>query len=272
MNILISNDDGVYATGINILYDELKKNADVTVVAPDRERSASSHSLTIDRPLRVNEVKPGVFSVDGTPTDAVSIAVHSILKKKPDIIISGINYGGNICDDVIYSGTVSAAMEGAIMGIKSIAVSLVVNKGGGYLPKDPSLEENLELSFKKSAEFVWNLARAVHNGAHLPNTLLNVNIPQTIITKLPEHCFDYRITRQGKRHFEDYIVENIDPRGRKYYWIWGKNITFEEITGSDYEAVHSGLISISPIHLDMTNYNAMDKLKNMDFSLKHDKS
>ena len=106
MNILLSNDDGVYATGINILYEELKKKYDVTIVAPDRERSASSHSLTIDRPLRVNEIKPNVFSVDGTPTDAVNIGIHSIMKTKPDLVISGINYGGNICDDVIYSGTV----------------------------------------------------------------------------------------------------------------------------------------------------------------------
>lgn len=265
MKILLSNDDGVHATGINILYDELKKHADVVVVAPDRERSASSHSLTIDRPLRVNEVKPNVYSVDGTPTDAVSIAVHSILKEKPDIVISGINYGGNICDDVIYSGTVSAAMEGTVMGIKSIAVSLVVNKGGGYLPKDPSLEENLELSFRKAAEFTAHLASVIHKEPFPESTLLNVNVPQTIINKGEDDCFDYRITKQGKRYFEDYIVENIDPRGRKYYWIWGKNITFEDIGGSDYEAVHGGFISISPIHLDMTNYKGIDKLKSINF-------
>ncbi|MCL4321908.1 MAG: 5'/3'-nucleotidase SurE [Deltaproteobacteria bacterium] len=263
MNILLSNDDGVYATGINILFEELKKFADVVIVAPDRERSASSHSLTIDRPLRVNEIKPDIFSVDGTPTDAVNIAVHSVLKSKPDLIISGINYGGNICDDVIYSGTVSAAMEGAIMGIKSIAVSLVVNKGGGYLPKDPSLEDNLELSFQKAAEFVSNLASAVHKHSLPEYTLLNVNIPQTIINK--QNSFEYLVTRQGKRYFEDFVVEKIDPRGRKYYWIWGKNIRFEDVEGSDYEAVHNGLISVTPIHLDMTNYKAMEKLKNIDF-------
>ncbi|MCL4542376.1 MAG: 5'/3'-nucleotidase SurE [Deltaproteobacteria bacterium] len=263
MNILLSNDDGVYATGINILFEELRKFADVVIVAPDRERSASSHSLTIDRPLRVNEIKPDIFSVDGTPTDAVNIAVHSVLKSKPDLIISGINYGGNICDDVIYSGTVSAAMEGAIMGIKSVAVSLVVNKGGGYLPKDPSLEDNLELSFQKAAEFVLNLAFSVHKYSLPEYTLLNVNIPQTIINK--QNSFEYSITRQGKRHFEDFVVEKIDPRGRKYYWIWGKNIRFEDMPGSDYEAISNGVISVTPIHLDMTNYKAIEKLKNIDF-------
>ena len=266
MNILLSNDDGVYATGINILYEELKKKYDVTIVAPDRERCASAHSLTIDRPLRGNEIKPNVFSVDGTPTDAVNIGVHSIMKTKPDLVISGINYGGNICDDVIYSGTVSAAMEGAVMGIKSIAVSLVVNRGGGYLPKDASLEEDLEASFVKASEFVSNLASVFYKTGFSENTLLNVNIPQTIIKK-EKNPFEYRITRQGKRYFEDFVVEKTDPRGRKYYWIWGKNITFEDIKDSDYEAVHSGLISVTPIHLDMTNYKAMEKLKNIDFSI-----
>ncbi|MFW0883801.1 5'/3'-nucleotidase SurE [Candidatus Acidulodesulfobacterium sp. H_13] len=264
MNILLSNDDGVYATGINILFEELSKVADVVIVAPDRERSASSHSLTIDRPLRVNEIKPNIYSVDGTPTDAVNIAVHSLLKTKPDIVISGINYGGNICDDVIYSGTVSAAMEGAVMGIKSLAVSLVVNKGGGYLPKDQSLEENIELSFRKAAEFVSNLALVFNKSDFSKYTLLNINIPQTIIDK--ENVFEYKITKQGKRYFEDFIVEEMDPRGRKYYWIWGKNIKFDDISGSDYEAIHSGIISITPIHMDMTNYNALDKLKNIDFT------
>lgn len=266
MNILLSNDDGVYATGINILYEELSKKYDVTIVAPDRERSASSHSLTIDRPLRVNEIKPNIFSVDGTPTDAVNIGVHSIMKTKPDLVISGINYGGNICDDVIYSGTVSAAMEGAVMGIKSIAVSLVVNRGGGYLPKDASLEEDLEASFVKASEFVSNLASVFNKTGFSENTLLNVNIPQTIIKK-ENNPFEYRITRQGKRYFEDFVVEKTDPRGRKYYWIWGKNITFEDIKDSDYEAVHGGYISVTPIHLDMTNYKAMEKLKNIDFSI-----
>ena len=266
MNILLSNDDGVYATGINILHEELSKKYDVTIVAPDRERSASSHSLTIDRPLRVNEIKPNIFSVDGTPTDAVNIGVHSIMKTKPDLVISGINYGGNICDDVIYSGTVSAAMEGAVMGIKSIAVSLVVNRGGGYLPKDASLEEDLEASFVKASEFVSNLASVFNKTGFSENTLLNVNIPQTIIKK-ENNPFEYRITRQGKRYFEDFVVEKTDPRGRKYYWIWGKNITFEDIKDSDYEAVHGGYISVTPIHLDMTNYKAMEKLKNIDFSI-----
>jgi 5'-nucleotidase len=266
LNILLSNDDGVYATGINILFEELQKIANVVVVAPDRERSASSHSLTIDKPLRINEIKPNVYSVDGTPVDAVNIAVNSIMKIKPDLVISGINYGGNICDDVIYSGTVSAAMEGAVMGIKSIAVSLVVNKGGGYLPKDVSSEDDIEPSFRKAAQFISNLATVFNKDGFSENTILNVNIPQTIINK-EKNPFEYRITKQGKRHFEDFVVEKTDPRGRKYYWICGSNIIFEEIEGSDYEAVHGGLISVTPIHLDMTNYNAIEKLKKIDLSL-----
>ena len=269
MNVLISNDDGVFATGINILLDEFKfsgNNFNAVVVAPDRERSGSSHSLTLDRPLRVHEIKPGIYSVDGTPTDAVNIGIHSILKYKPDLVICGINYGGNICDDVTYSGTVSAAMEGTIMGIKSIAVSLVVNKGGGYLPTDPAKEKDIEISFRKAAKFIVSLAYIVAK-IELPKyTFLNVNIPQTIINS-PD--FEYKITRQGKRYFEDFVVEKVDPRGRKYYWIWGKNIKFEDIENSDYEAVHGGFISITPIQLDMTNYHAIEKLKNIDFSFKN---
>lgn len=264
MIILLSNDDGVYATGINILYEELSKIAEVFIVAPDRERSASSHSLTIERPLRVSRIKPNIYSVDGTPTDAVNIAVNYILKdKKPDMVISGINYGGNICDDVIYSGTVSAAMEGAIMGIKSIAVSLVVNKGGGYLPNDLSQEEDVEASFRKASEFVSKLAVVTYNSGFPEYTLLNVNIPQTIINK--KDSFEYRITRQGKRHFKDFVTEKTDPRGRKYYWIYGEEIVFDRIPGSDYEAVHEGIISITPIHIDMTNHSALDKLKDINF-------
>ena len=152
------------------------------------------------------------------------------------------------------------------MGIKSIAVSLVVNKGGGYLPKDASLEEDLEASFRKAARFVSNLASVFNKSGFSENTLLNVNIPQTIIKK-EKNPFEYRITKQGKRYFEDFVVEKMDPRGRKYYWIWGKNIRFDDIEGSDYEAVHSGLISVTPIHLDMTNYKAIEKLKNTDLSL-----
>lgn len=212
----------------------------VYVVAPDRERSAASHSLTLHRPLRVEEVAPRTFAVDGTPTDCISLAVNGILPERPDIVVSGINKGGNLGEDVTYSGTVSAAMEGTLLNIPSIAVSLVAR-------------ENFD--FRAAAAFAAKLVRYVSRKGLPKDTLLNVNVP------LKKNIKGYRITRQGKRYFSDAVVEKIDPRGKKYYWIGGDMQRWEGGKDSDFYAVNCGYISITPIHLDMTNYSSINELR-----------
>lgn len=242
--ILVSNDDGINAEGIKALARVLKRLGDVYVVAPDRERSAASHSLTFHRPLRVNKVSPGWYSVDGTPTDCISLAVNRILPRRPDIVVSGINRGGNLGEDVSYSGTVSAAMEGTLLGIPSIAVSLVGLKS---------------FDFKSAAAFAAKLTRFVFKHSLPPDTLLNVNVPSVKTIK------GHRITVQGKRTFGDTIVEKIDPRGRKYYWIGGEIIKIEGGRGTDYHAIRRGYISITPLHLDMTNHSVLGELAKWRF-------
>lgn len=238
--ILVSNDDGIRSEGILKLASALRRLGTVYVVAPDRERSASSHSLTLHRPLRVEEVGPKMYLVDGTPTDCVTLAVNRILPLRPDIVVSGINKGGNLGEDVIYSGTVSAAMEGTLMGIPSIAFSLAARS---------------DFDFKPAAAFASRLVRHVFKIGLPKDTLLNVNVPQIKDIK------GYRITTQGKRFFSDAIVEKLDPRGRKYYWIGGDMERWEGGKDADFYAISKGYISITPIHLDMTNYSSITELK-----------
>jgi len=237
--ILISNDDGIRSEGILKLATAMRRVGTVYVVAPDRERSAASHSLTLHRPLRVEEVSPRMYAVDGTPTDCVNIAVNGILPERPDIVVSGINKGGNLGEDVTYSGTVSAAMEGTLMGIPSIAFSLVARE---------------KFDFTEAAIFAARLARHVLRKGLPKDTLLNVNVPSG---KKPK---GYRITNQGKRFFSDAIVEKVDPRGKKYYWIGGDMERWEGGEDSDFFAITKGYISITPLHLDLTNYSSIKEL------------
>jgi 5'-nucleotidase len=242
MLALLTNDDGFQAEGLLRLRKEIAKVCDVMVVAPVADQSAAGHSLTLQRPLRLNEISEGYYSVDGTPTDAVMVAVHGILNNKlPDILISGINRGPNMGDDVTYSGTVSAAFEGAILGIPSIAVSSV--------PFD-------DIDYAAMARFTRKLTRKVlHNG--LPRfSLLNVNIPNPPNGKYP----GVKITRLGKRVYRDIIVEKIDPRGRKYYWIAGEP-DWHHFEQSDFSATSEGFISITPLKMDMTDYELMQHLE-----------
>ncbi|MBI5492798.1 MAG: 5'/3'-nucleotidase SurE [Deltaproteobacteria bacterium] len=238
--ILISNDDGIRSEGIKELAKALKRVGDVYIVAPDRERSAASHSLTLHRPLRVEEVGPRMFAVDGTPTDCVTLAVNGILPVRPDIVVSGINKGGNLGEDVSYSGTVSAAMEGTLLGIPSVAISLVSRE---------------KFDFSRAANFAARLVRHIFRMGLPKDTLLNVNVPAVKDIK------GYRITTQGKRFFSDVVVEKVDPRGKKYYWIGGDMERWEGGRDADFYAVSKGYISITPIHLDMTNYLSMDELQ-----------
>ncbi|GMR04564.1 MAG: 5'/3'-nucleotidase SurE [Thermodesulfobacteriota bacterium] len=238
--ILISNDDGIHSQGIRKLASALRRVGRVYIVAPDRERSAASHSLTLHRPLRVTEVGPFTYAVDGTPTDCITIAVNGILPERPHIIVSGINKGGNLGEDVSYSGTVAAAMEGTLLDIPSVAVSLVGSE---------------KFDFTAAARFSAKLARYILKKGLPKDTFLNVNVPSG------KDIRGHRITKQGKRFFSDVLVEKIDPRGKKYYWIGGEMERWEGGRESDFHAVTGGHVSITPLHLDMTNYRSMEELR-----------
>ena len=239
--ILISNDDGIHSEGIKTLAKALKRVGEVFIVAPDRERSAASHSLTLHKPLRVEKIGPNAYAINGTPTDCINLAVNGILKKRPDLVVSGINKGGNLGDDVTYSGTVSAAMEGTLLGIPSFAISLVSIS-----------RENFD--FKNAARFAARLARFILKNRLPKDTLLNINVPDV------DEIKGYRITKQGKRLYGDAIVEKVDPRGKKYYWIGGDILKWEGGEDTDFKAITSNFISITPVHLDMTNYASFKEL------------
>lgn len=241
MRFLISNDDGIQSEGLRALARALSEVGEVFVVAPDREQSAASHAISLHRPLRIHEVADHWWSVDGTPTDCVYLAIHHLLKdRRPDVVVSGINYGANLADDVTYSGTVAAAMEGALLGIPAIAVSLVARA---------------DFDFEPAAAFAASLAATVAERKLPRGMLLNVNVPQ----KAPR---GYRITKLGKRSYGSEVVENVDPRGRKYYWIGGAASTHVDIPGSDCNAVHGeGLVSVTPLHLDLTEYKVLEQMR-----------
>ncbi len=239
----MSNDDGFRSEGIIALSEALRPLGTVYVVAPDRERSAAGHSLTLSHPLRVEKVGHRIYAVDGTPTDCVNLAVNGILrKKKIDILVSGINKGGNMGDDITYSGTVSAAMEGTLLGIPSVAVSLVSRN---------------RFRFDTAADFAAKVTRKVLSRKLPKDTLLNVNLPNVQKSEIR----GVKITRQGKRIYGEAVVEKRDPRGRKYFWIGGDTLQTQDIPGSDLEAVEQNYISITPIHLDLTNYMSLQTLK-----------
>jgi 5'-nucleotidase len=241
MKILLTNDDGVNAPGINILFKELSKHHDVLLVAPDREQSATSHSLTLNRPLRLHKLMPNYFSCDGTPTDSVLLGILKILKhKKPDMVISGINHGPNMAEDVMYSGTVAAAIEGSQLGIQSLAVSMVNSVGADFVG---------------GARFVRRLLRLYPQLDITSATILNINLPG----KVKDGFKKYQFTYLGSREYDDIILERKDPRGLDYYWIAGSPIWKKEL-GSDFDAVTNGVVSITPIHFHFTDNDFLDKL------------
>jgi 5'-nucleotidase len=238
---LLTNDDGIHAEGLLILKKEISKIGEVWVVAPDREQSATSHSLTLDYPIPIKRMKERSYSVGGTPTDAVMLAVRAILKRRPDILISGINHGPNLGNDVSYSGTVAAAMEGTILNIPSIAVSNV-NWNAKY--------------FDSAAKFVKKLTLFVLKNGLPKDTFLNVNVPDK-----KQDVKKYKITRLGKRVYNDVVIEKIDQRGKDYFWIGEQTSIWEKEDDTDFAAIQKGYISITPLHLDMTDYKVMEKLK-----------
>ncbi len=235
MIILLSNDDGIHSDGIIALEKSLERSAEVYTVAPEREQTSMSHALTLHRPLRVREVAPKRLAIDGTPTDCVKLALTGLLPVKPDLVVSGINKGPNLGDDIIYSGTVSAAMEAALLGIPAIAVSLATFEN---------------FNFEAAGEFTAQLVFRLQQRGLPSEMLLNVNVPP-----LPkEKVKGWRYTRQGKRHYSENIVERTDPRGKKYYWIGGDDLGFAKDDGTDCMAVHEGYISITPLAVDLTDY------------------
>ncbi|HEV8578956.1 MAG TPA: 5'/3'-nucleotidase SurE [Thermoanaerobaculia bacterium] len=248
--ILITNDDGIFSQGIRLLASSLSQIAEVFVVAPDREQSATGHALTLSRPLRMQKVEENWYAVDGTPTDCVNLAVLSLLKDHPpDLVCSGINFGLNLGDDVTYSGTVSATFEGTLLGIPSLAFSQEVAEG---------------FSFAAAAEFARTLVEILLTEDLPRDLLLNVNFPAGPIQGVS-------FTKLGRRTYKQSVIEKLDPRGRKYYWIAGTP-QWKRASGTDFEAITTGRISVTPLHLDLTYYPGLesfgslrDKLTNLPF-------
>ncbi len=242
MNILVTNDDGIFAVALQRLREELSDIGKVVVVAPDRDQSATSHSLTLHRPFRIHRHDESVYSVDGTPTDCVVAACHGLLAEPPDLVVSGINHGPNMGEDVFYSGTVAAAIEGTLQGAAAIAASLVT--------REPS-------DFVEQARFVARLARQVLDRKLPPRRLLNVNIPHRAWADVQ----GVRVTRLGSRVYQDTLVRKVDPRGRDYYWIGGEDAVWASGEGTDFDAIQAGCVSVTPLRLELTDEAALEGLR-----------
>lgn len=242
MKILVSNDDGYLATGINVLADALERVAEVTVVAPDRNRSAASSSLTLHTPLRVFRIAKNRYSVDGTPSDCVHLALTGFLDDEPDLVVSGINHGANLGDDVIYSGTVAAALEGRFLGLPTIAVSLV----GRQL-------QHFDTAARVAAELVAKLDRS----ELAPDVVLNVNVPNRPFAELE----GIRATRLGFRHKSEQIIKDTDPYGRAIYWVGPAGEGQDAGEGTDFHAVENGAASVTPLRVDLTRHEAVKGLE-----------
>lgn len=236
--ILITNDDGIQAPGLAALAAAMQTIGRAMIIAPEHDNSAASHSLTMSRPLRVRKINEKTYAVNGTPTDCVMVGIGKILGEKPALIVSGINPGGNLGDDISYSGTVSAAVEGTMLGIHSMAVSMAGDK---------------PFRFEIAADFAARTAKKILDQGLPRDTLLNINVPNL----KPSEIAGVKFTRQGRRGYEGAIKETFDPWGRQHYWIGGGEPVWENGDDTDSCAVHANYISISPIHLDLTNYEAL---------------
>ncbi len=246
MKILVSNDDGYLATGINVLAAALEPLADIVVMAPDRNRSAASNSLTLNQPLRVQEYETGRYKIDGTPSDCVHLAVTGFLDEDPDLVVSGINHGANLGDDVIYSGTVAAAMEGRFLGLPTIAVSLV-----GRTLVGARLEH-----FETAAQVAAGLVRKIRRASLPSDVVLNVNVPDIPLDALQ----GVRATRLGFRHKAEHIIQGTDPYGRPIYWIGPAGEGQDAGEGTDFHAIEHGYASVTPLKVDLTRHEAVDDL------------
>ncbi len=242
MRILLSNDDGYFAPGLACLAQALSAVAEVVVVAPERDRSGASNSLTLDRPLSLRQSSNGFYYVNGTPTDCVHLAVTGMLPELPDMVVSGINHGANMGDDTVYSGTVAAATEGFLLGVPSIAVSLASKSAGHY---------------QTAARVVCEIVERCKRDPFPQPVLLNVNVPD-----LPwEALKGSLVTRLGKRHKAEPVVKSLTPRGETVYWVGAAGSAQDAGEGTDFHAVAQGLVSITPLQIDLTQYGQMDGVK-----------
>jgi 5'-nucleotidase len=242
MHILLSNDDGYFAPGLAVLADALAAFAKITVVAPERDRSGASNSLTLDRPLTVRRAANGFFYVNGTPTDCVHLAVTGLLDELPDIVISGINDGANMGDDTIYSGTVAAATEGFLLGIPSIAVSLVTDGGGHF-----------ETAARVAAEFAQRFSRKPLDQP----ALLNINVPDIAYSELR----GTEVTRLGKRHKAEPVIKSQSPRGEPVYWVGAAGSAQDAGEGTDFSAIARRAVSVTPLQMDLTRFSQMQSVR-----------
>jgi 5'-nucleotidase len=242
MHFLISNDDGITARGIQVLAEWLKELGSVTIVAPDQNRSGASNSLTLDSPVRIREIGECMFRVSGTPTDCVHIALTGLLDKDPDMVISGINAGPNLGDDVIYSGTVAAAMEGRFLGLPAIAVSLVF--------------EEKPVHYETAGQAVALVVERLRRDPLPADTILNINVPDIPWVQVS----GFEVTRLGHRHRAEPTVRMMDPRGNPMYWIGPAGAEQDAGPGTDFHAVRRGFVSITPIHVDLTRYQALEQV------------
>jgi 5'-nucleotidase len=249
LNILVSNDDGILAPGLALLADACREVGTVTVVAPDREQSGTSHSLTLHHPLRPARTRDGAFQVDGTPTDCVLLAIGALMPEKPNFVFSGVNHGPNMGEDVLYSGTVSVAMEAVTLGVPGIAFS--------FAGRDPELL----LTYR---ETLGRLIRRITSIEDFPpETLLNINLPKCEAAQIK----GLKITKLGSRFFSESITRMKDPWGREVYWIGGGDVTWSADPDSDHAAVKAGYISVTPLHMDLTHYDWLEKVREWDLAI-----
>ncbi len=254
MELLLTNDDGLYAPGIRALASELEKIAVVTVIAPDRERSATGHAITVHHPLRVDEVelmtdgKVRAYMVNGTPSDCVKLGVEALLEQRPDIVVSGINRGPNLGTDVLYSGTVSAALEGLMLGIPSIAVSLATFDSWDY---------------SLAASFTAKMVKLIESQGLPPETLLNINVPSLE----PGEIAGVRWTRLGTRKYRKVFDKRSDPRGRVYYWLAGELEDEEDLPDADTTVIRNNMISVTPLSYNLTNQKSLEVLTKLALEL-----
>ena len=242
MRILVTNDDGIHSPGLTVLAKALSRVGEVWVVAPDRERTAVAHAVTLHKPLRVQQLGTRIYAVNGTPVDCVNLAILKLLSAPPDLLVSGINKGVNLGDDVLYSGTVSAAMEGTILGVPSMAVSQ---------------EGQEHFHFDAGARYAVRIARLILKEGLPDETLVNLNIPNRPFGSIT----GVRVTSLSRRRFHNPIIEKVDPHGRTYYWIAGTRVSWSRSKDADHEALEQGAVSLTPIHLDTTNHGVLDRFR-----------
>jgi len=242
MHILLSNDDGYLAEGLVALAAALRGHAQLSVVAPDRNRSAASNSLTLDMPLRAYEADNGFVKVEGTPTDCVHLAITGLLASEPDMVFAGINHGANLGDDVLYSGTVAAATEGRFLGLPAVAISLVGNN---------------PVHFDTAGRVAVALLERLIASPLPQDTILNVNVPDLPLDEVK----GFQATRLGQRHKSESVVKSVDPRGRSIYWVGPPGAEQDAGPGTDFYAVNSGYVSVTPLQIDLTWYSRLDALR-----------